>query len=165
MYAKTLELLNKVRTVQRRFGVPVANIGQIPFKEITAGDVLTNVENITAELGKIKSQVGLGAEELLNNTDGFWLSLRSLDPINFANGPLTPAEEEGLQFVMDNPDEAFYTEERDLSGRQALVAVYADVASVQACVSCHNGHPKSPKSDFELGDVMGGVVIRLFVDR
>ncbi len=107
----------------------------------------------------------LGADELLNNTDAFWLSLRSLDPINFASGPLTPAEERGLQFVQENPEQPFYDEEKDLSGRLALVAVYADVASVDACVSCHNGHPKSPRSDFKLGDVMGGVVIRIFMDE
>lgn len=127
--------------------------------------VLTASEHYRAEKGlPLPAQMfRLGADELLNNTDAFWLSLRSLDPINFANGPLTPAEEEGLQFVLDNPAERFYTEEKDLSGRRALVAVYADVASVAACVSCHNGHPKSPRSDFTLGDVMGGVVIRVFM--
>lgn len=127
--------------------------------------VLTASEHYKAEKGlPLPAQMfRLGADELLNNTDAFWLSLRSLDPINFASGPLTPAEEEGLQFVQDNPEERFYAEEKDLSGRRALVAVYADVASVQACVSCHNGHPKSPRSDFKLGDVMGGVVIRIFM--
>lgn len=127
--------------------------------------VLTASEHYKAEKGlPLPAQMfRLGADELLHNTDAFWLSLRSLDPINFASGPLTPAEEEGLQFVKDNPEERYYTEEKDLSGRRALVAVYADVASVQACVSCHNGHPRSPKNDFELGDVMGGVVIRIFM--
>ena len=36
-----------------------------------------------------------------------------------------------------------------------------DVAVAPVCVSCHNEHPDSPKTDFELGDVMGGVVIRI----
>ena len=129
--------------------------------------VITASEHYRTEKGlPLPAQMfRLGADELLDNTDAFWLSLRSLDPINFASGPLTPAEEEGLRFVMDNPKERYYTEETDLSGRRALVAVYADVASVQACVSCHNGHPKSPRSDFELGDVMGGVVIRIFMNE
>ena len=129
--------------------------------------VLTASEHYRAEKGlPLPAQMfRLGADELLNNTDAFWLSLRSLDPINFASGPLTPAEEEGLQFVMDNPKERFYAEEKDLSGRRALVAVYADIASVQACVSCHNGHAKSPRRDFKLGDVMGGVVIRIFMNK
>ena len=59
----------------------------------------------------------LAAEEIDN--DGYWLSLRSLDPINFANGPLTPVEEEGLQYVQTNPDKAFYAE--DDSGAQPSI--------------------------------------------
>ena len=107
----------------------------------------------------------LSAEELLGNTDAYWLQLRSLDPINFANGPITPVEEQGLQFVASNPTERFYAEERGLTGRRSLVAVYADVANVEACVACHNSHPKSPKDDFKLGDVMGGIIIRIFLDE
>ena len=102
---------------------------------------------------------GLAAEEI-DNRD-YWLSLRSLTPINFANGPLTPLEEQGLQYVMDNPDKAYYAED-DSAGQPSTVAIYADVASVDACVSCHNGHPQSPRHDFKLGDVMGGVIVRVF---
>ena len=76
-------------------------------------------------------------------------------------GPLTPVEEQGLQHVKDNPTERFYAEEK-IAGNQSFVAVYADVANVEACVTCHNSHPGSPRNDFKLGDVMGGVIIRLF---
>ena len=129
-------------------------------------DVLTASEHYLDEKGlPLPAQIfRLGAEEILDNTDDFWIALRSLDPINFANGPITPVEEEGLQSVAADPSKPFYAEEKGLTGRPSLVAVYADVASVEACVSCHNGHPKSPKQDFKLGDVMGGVVIRLFLD-
>ena len=34
-------------------------------------------------------------------------------------------------------------------------AMFPDVASAQACVTCHNEHPKSPKKDWALNDVMG----------
>lgn len=30
-----------------------------------------------------------------------------------------------------------------------------DIASVDACVTCHNEHEQSPKTDWEIGDVMG----------
>ena len=102
------------------------------------------------------------AEELLDHNDSYWLSLRSLSPINPASGPLTPAEERGLEVVNDDPEQRYY-EEEELWGRNSLVAVYADIANVEACVSCHNGHPYSPRSDFSLGDVMGGVIVRLFL--
>jgi len=35
------------------------------------------------------------------------------------------------------------------------VALYPDPASAPACVSCHNAHPDSPKTDWKLDDVMG----------
>ncbi len=35
----------------------------------------------------------------------------------------------------------------------------ADLASAQSCVSCHNNHQDSPKKDFELGDLMGILVV------
>ncbi|NJB83186.1 c-type heme family protein [Wenyingzhuangia aestuarii] len=34
-------------------------------------------------------------------------------------------------------------------------AMFADVAGAPACVSCHNNHPKTTKTDWKLGDVMG----------
>jgi len=102
----------------------------------------------------------LVADEI--DTADYWLSLRSLDPINFANGPLTLLEEQGLEHVKANPAEAFYAEDA-AAGRPSLVAVYADVASVDACVACHNAHPESPRRDFALGDVMGGVIVRVFL--
>jgi len=48
-----------------------------------------------------------------------------------------------------------------LGGKKYFTAVYADVAVSKACTSCHNGHQDSPKTDFALNDVMGGVVIRI----
>ncbi len=133
---------------------------------------LSNEESVVTTSEHYKKKKGLplpaqmfrfAAEETLDEdgTDAFELALRSLTPINEAMGPITPVEEQGLQHVMANPTEPFYAEE-SYFGRQSLVAIYADVANVEACVTCHNGHPGSPRHDFKLGDVMGGVIIRLF---
>lgn len=35
------------------------------------------------------------------------------------------------------------------------VAMFADLAVAPGCVTCHNEHPRSPKSDWKLGDMMG----------
>ena len=35
------------------------------------------------------------------------------------------------------------------------VGMYPDVASSAPCVTCHNDHPDSPKTDWELNDIMG----------
>jgi hypothetical protein len=33
--------------------------------------------------------------------------------------------------------------------------MFPDLAVAEACVTCHNEHPESPKRDWRLGDVMG----------
>jgi len=93
----------------------------------------------------------------------FSYSLQSLWPINKQNAPKTKAEKAGLKFVADNKGKNYYTEET-LGGKKYFTAVYADTGVAPVCVSCHNKHKDTPKSDFKLGDVMGGVVIRIPVD-
>jgi len=101
-----------------------------------------------------------GSEAVSQVTDDFTYTLQSLWPINKQNAPKSAMEEEGLKYINDNPGENFYGTE-ELGGTQYFTAVYADVAVAAACVDCHNDHKDSPKSDFKIGDVMGGVVIRV----
>jgi len=93
----------------------------------------------------------------------FSYSLQSLWPVNKQNAPKTGAEKAGLKFVAENKGQNYYTTEI-LGGQKYFTAVYADTAVAPVCVSCHNDHKDSPKRDFKLGDVMGGVVIRIPVD-
>jgi len=101
-----------------------------------------------------------GAETVAKRTDKFTYSLQSLWPINKQNAPRTDVEKEGLKFVAENKGKNFYGEET-LGGKKYFTAVYADVAVAPVCVSCHNEHKDTPKTDFKLKDVMGGVVIRI----
>ncbi|MCI0668749.1 MAG: DUF3365 domain-containing protein [Methylococcaceae bacterium] len=100
------------------------------------------------------------AESVKELTDDFTYSLQSMWPINKQNGPVTDMEKQGLQFVVDHPGENFYGTEM-LGDKAYYTAVYADVAVDEACIGCHNNHKDSPRSDFKMGDVMGGVVIRV----
>lgn len=100
------------------------------------------------------------AESIKETTEDFTYSLQSMWPVNKQNAPVTDTEKEGLQYVVDHPGENFYGSEK-LGDKNYYTAVYADVAVDEACVSCHNNHKDSPKKDFKLGDVMGGVVIRV----
>ncbi len=103
------------------------------------------------------------AEAVLDNTGDFSYSLLSLNPINKQNGPGTDLEKEGLGYVVDQPGESFYGEET-LGGNRYFTAVYPDYAIVEACVNCHNNHRDSPRTDLEVGDVMGGVIVRIPID-
>ena len=103
----------------------------------------------------------LAMERSKNMPDvNFSYSLQSLWPINKQNAPKTKAEKEGLKYVADNPGKNYYTTE-ELGGQKYFTAVYADTGVAPVCVACHNKHPDTPRTDFNIGDVMGGVVIRI----
>ncbi|MBB3167656.1 Tll0287-like domain-containing protein [Simiduia aestuariiviva] len=105
----------------------------------------------------------MGAEGVAKKNAGFSYALLSEWPINKQNAPKTPMEEEGLVFVRKNLGKNFYGTET-LGGKRYFTAVYADTAVSEACVKCHNDHLDSPKTDFKLGDIMGGVVMRIPLD-
>jgi hypothetical protein len=99
--------------------------------------------------------------EMVSEKGAKWsYTLQSIWPINKQNAPKTEAEKAGLQYINDNPGKNYYANE-DLGGKQYFTAVYPDVAIAQACIKCHNEHKDTPKTDFKMGDVMGGVVIRI----
>jgi hypothetical protein len=106
----------------------------------------------------------MGAETVATKNPGFTYALLSLWPINKQNEPKTEAEKTGLQFVADSKGATNYYTEEVLGGKKYFTAVYADVAVSPACVKCHNNHDDTPRTDFALNDVMGGVVIRLPLD-
>lgn len=101
-----------------------------------------------------------GAEMVAEKDPGFSYALLSLWPVNAQNKPKTDVEKTGLEFIAANPGQNYYGEEV-LGEQKYFTAVYPDVAVAEACISCHNSHKDSPRSDFKLGEVMGGVVIRI----
>ncbi len=62
---------------------------------------------------------------------------------------------EALSRDPETPYGEFLSEKSGVDYRYAT----ADLASVQSCVACHNGHQDSPKQDFKLGDLMGILVV------
>jgi len=102
----------------------------------------------------------MGAELAAEKDAGFTYALLSLWPVNKQNAPVTEVEKTGLDFIAKNVGSNYYSEET-LGGKQYFTAVYPDTAVADACVGCHNNHKDSPRTDFKLGEVMGGVVIRI----
>mgnify|MGYP000520704323 CR=1 FL=1 len=114
---------------------------------------------LPAQMFRFGAELVQKRSEKLPEVD-FAYSLQSLWPVNKQNAPKTEAEKTGLKYVADNKGQNYYTEET-LGGKKYFTAVYADVGVAPVCVSCHNEHKDSPRRDFKLGDVMGGVVIRI----
>jgi len=90
--------------------------------------------------------------------------LISLWPINPHNGPYNESEKKGLEAVREHPERSA-TGTVKVGSQTYFQAIYADRAVSQACIGCHNAHARSLKKDFELNDVMGGLVIEIPVDR
>lgn len=100
-----------------------------------------------------------GSEMVAEKGANFSYSLLSLWPVNKQNAPKTAVEKEGLESVAKT-GKAFYKEET-LGGKTYFTAIYPDKAVAKACITCHNDHKDSPKTDFKMGDVMGSVVLRI----
>jgi hypothetical protein len=91
---------------------------------------------------------------------GISYRLISLWPINKQSGPKTPFEHTGLQETLQHPDRR-YSEVVMIGSDPYLQALYADRAVSQACIGCHNTHPDSPKKNYKVNDVMGGMIITI----
>jgi hypothetical protein len=100
------------------------------------------------------------AESIQSQGAEFSYALRSLHPIDPRNGPQTELEQRGLAFVASHPKQNYYSNEM-LGGRRYLTAVYPDLPAATACVDCHNRKSASTAPRHKIGDVLGGVVVRV----
>jgi len=72
-------------------------------------------------------------------------------------------ELQAWDFLVANPGATFSRNELR-NGRQVVRVAVADTMSVQACVNCHNSDPRSPKTDWKLGDVRGVLEVASAID-
>ncbi len=99
--------------------------------------------------------------ELANKRNtGMSYRLISSWPINKNNGPTSEFEKEGLKKILTN-NNAPHSKIVNSDGKNFYEVVYPDLAVTHSCVECHNNHPESPKKDFKVGDVVGGIHIKL----
>jgi hypothetical protein len=108
---------------------------------------------LPAQMFRFGSEMAAGKQKL------YTYSLLSEWPVNKQNAPRTPVETAGLKAV-GTTKKPYYKEET-IGGKKYFTAVYPDIAISPACVSCHNDHKDTPRTDFKQGDVMGGVVLRI----
>jgi uncharacterized protein YjhX (UPF0386 family) len=102
------------------------------------------------ESGRVMARKGIGLQ----------YRLISLWPINKRNVASSEFEKIGLGTILTHPTKP-YTGFVKEGGARYFQAVYPDLAVAQACIGCHNSHPGSPKRDFKINDVMGGLVISI----
>ncbi|MDB9496359.1 DUF3365 domain-containing protein [Spirulina major CS-329] len=110
----------------------------------------------------------LGSEIAAEKGDGsFTYGLISTWNINDNQAPKNDFEKEAMDSVNETGEP--YKGYQEIAGQQYFSALYPDVAVAEACVTCHNTHPihleRYPDKVFEMGDVMGGVMINIPIEE
>ena len=101
---------------------------------------------------------------MADNPKGVRFRLISNWAINKENMPRSAFEETGLLKIAVSPERP-YKGMKTENGIDYFEALYPDIAVSQSCVRCHNAHPQSPKKDFSVGEVMGGLLLSIPVSR
>ncbi|MFO0978315.1 MAG: methyl-accepting chemotaxis protein [Planctomycetaceae bacterium] len=90
-----------------------------------------------------------------NRKEGSELKLYSRFPFpNRSNRTLDKFSTDALEWLEKTPDRPFVATEL-VDGKERVRVAIADRMKSETCVSCHNTHPDSPKTDWKLGDVRG----------
>lgn len=84
-------------------------------------------------------------------------------PINKQQGFRDPFQRDGFAYLTQHRDGIFSRIEV-VNGQRTLRFLRGDFASAQVCADCHNAHPDSPKHDFQLNDLMGGLEVRIPIE-
>ncbi len=90
------------------------------------------------------------ASRLEKNAVPLSLFLGSDAPINKANA-FDAEQSEKFKHIKKNREAQFFYA-ADIA---RYIGMFPDIASVSACITCHNEHKDSPKTDWKLLDVMG----------
>jgi ABC-type transporter Mla subunit MlaD len=105
------------------------------------------------------------SETLSRDQSGTKIRLYSQHPFpNRAGRKLDSFAEDALAELQRRPDSIFVRSET-MDGRPAVRVAVADRLAVEACVSCHNSHPDSPKRDWKLNDVRGVLEVAIPVEQ
>jgi diguanylate cyclase (GGDEF)-like protein len=92
------------------------------------------------------------------------VSLTSPFPFrNRANRPIDDFQMRAWNELVANPDIPV-TNFTTRNGHRTVRVALADRLLLPNCVSCHNSHPDSPKTDWQLGDVRGVLEIEINVE-
>jgi adenylate cyclase len=84
-------------------------------------------------------------------------------PFRQNGGPQDEFEAEALTYLNEHPLETF-TRVEQFQGRRSFRYAQADIMT-QSCVECHNRDPRSPKTDWTLGDMRGVLEITAPIDQ
>ena len=95
---------------------------------------------------------------------GTEVSLYSAFPFpNRSNRVMGEFESNAWDALVANPDEPVIAESV-IDGMTTVRVAIPDLMVNDACVNCHNAHPDSPKTNWQLGDVRGVLEVRSVIE-
>ena len=101
--------------------------------------------------------------ELASEDGAFTYNLISPWNINDSQAPKNEFEQIAMEKVIETGEP--YKDYQEIAGQKYFSGLYPDKAVAEACVTCHNTHPihleRYPDKQFEMGEVMGGIMINL----
>jgi sigma-B regulation protein RsbU (phosphoserine phosphatase) len=104
------------------------------------------------------------SEITASHKNGYQANLISPWAINKDKGLKDQFQKDAFNYLTLNPAGQFVRIDT-VEGRTVMRVLMADLASAQSCVDCHNGHADSPRRDFKLNDLMGGLEIVMPIDQ
>jgi hypothetical protein len=128
--------------------------GDAPLLTASAGGKTSESWPLPAEM------LRRAAESIQSKGADFSYALRSLHPTDPRDGPQTDLERQGLAFIASHPSQNYYGQEM-LGGRRYFTAVYPDLPVAAARVDGQDRQPASTPQGHQVGEAMGGIVIRV----
>jgi signal transduction histidine kinase len=104
------------------------------------------------------------SEITASHKDGYTANLISPWAINKDKRLKDQFQRDAFAYLVEHPAGQFVRTDT-IEGRAVMRVLMADLASAQSCVDCHNAHPQSPKRDFKLNELMGGLEIIIPMDQ
>ncbi|MEL6555098.1 MAG: DUF3365 domain-containing protein [Cyanobacteria bacterium J06621_11] len=152
--AYTKHVINRVKTLEGK----VKEEGVLDV-ESTEGWQQTDGIPLPAQMFRLGS-------EIANESGDFTYSLVSSWNLNDNQAPKGDFESTAIVEMEETGESVKGYQE--VGGQVYFSAIYPDKAVAEACVTCHNTHPlhleRYPDKVFEMGEVMGGIVINIPVD-
>jgi len=173
----------KEETIKSNLNTAKATIDKIKtFRNYYTSNVVPKAKKSGLQIGiqhaRIDSMIPLPAtmvhdlSELFNssnsqNSDNMNLSDKIL---LYSSYPFPNREERQLdsfqkEALAQLKNKGIYSKEELINGNRYVRVAIPDFMSAQACINCHNSHPKTPKNDWELGDIRGVLEMQMPIEE
>lgn len=153
--AYTKHVVNRLQTLEGKAN----DNGEVPAEATEAWQEAAGVP-LPAQMFRLGS-------EIASENGVFTYNLISPWYINDSHAPKSEFEQTAMQQVIETGEP--YKGYQEVGGQTYFSALYPDNAVAEACVTCHNTHPvhleRYPDKQFEMNEVMGGIVINLPIDN